>query len=114
MADIEKYNNRLNEIEQLQHQKRNQLKERAIRRNLEIVKKQIFVTEQQRKYEKIYPNNPLQQSTLISFTKLFHRQQISLRRQIIAQDKAMQAKMVKKFNNQPETFDFVVKCPVEV
>jgi hypothetical protein len=48
-AAIEKYNSRLNDIQQLQHQKRNFFKERAIRRNLEIVKKQIFVAEQQRK-----------------------------------------------------------------
>lgn len=49
MNNIEKYNNRLKEIQQLQHQNKNLLKERAIRRNLEIVKKQIFVTEKQRK-----------------------------------------------------------------
>lgn len=52
MTNIEKYNSRLNEIQQLQHQKQSQLKERAIRRNLEIAKKQIFVTQQQRKYGK--------------------------------------------------------------
>jgi hypothetical protein len=49
MAAIERYNSRLNDIQQLQHQKKNLFKERAIRRNLEIVKKQIFVTEQQQK-----------------------------------------------------------------
>lgn len=58
MMNIEKYNSRLNEIQQLQHHKNNQLKERAIRRNLEIAKKQIFVTQQQRKYEKDLSKQP--------------------------------------------------------
>lgn len=48
MKAIEKYNARLNEIQQLQHMKRNQLQERAVRRNLDIVKKKIFVTEKLR------------------------------------------------------------------
>lgn len=49
MKVIDNYNARLNEIQQLQHINQNQLKERAVRRNLEMMKKQIFVTEMQRK-----------------------------------------------------------------
>lgn len=49
MSDIEKYNKRLNEIQQHQNHKRRELMERAASRNHEIAKKQIFVEEKLRK-----------------------------------------------------------------
>lgn len=49
MSDIEKYNERLNEIEQLRELKRRELAERAARRDLEIAEKQIFVEQKRRK-----------------------------------------------------------------
>lgn len=51
MSDIEKYNERLNEIEQLRELKRRKLAERAARRDLEIAEKQIFVEQKRRKWE---------------------------------------------------------------
>lgn len=51
MSDIEKYNERLNEIEQLRELKRCELSERAARRDLEIAEKQIFVEQKRRKWE---------------------------------------------------------------
>ena len=50
---IEKYNERLNAVQQIQHLKKNLLKERGIRLNCEIAKKQKFVTQQQKQWVKI-------------------------------------------------------------
>lgn len=48
MDAIKKYNERLNTVQQIQHLKKNLLKERGIRLNCEIVRKQKLVTQQQK------------------------------------------------------------------
>lgn len=51
LMDIKKYEERLQKIQQANHLKRNELLERGLYRNLEIIKKQIFVMEKQRERE---------------------------------------------------------------
>ena len=49
MKTVADYYARLNEIEQLPHMKSNQIKEKSIYKNLEIIKKQTFVADKDRK-----------------------------------------------------------------
>lgn len=49
MAGIDKYNNRMNEIQEQQKLNKSKLAERAFQHSIEIAKKQIFVAEKQRK-----------------------------------------------------------------
>lgn len=51
IKDVKRYHDRLNKIKQMNDLKRNELLERGLYRNMEIIKKQIFVIEKRRYFE---------------------------------------------------------------
>lgn len=51
MKDVKKYNERVKKIEQMNRLKKNELLERGLYRNIEIIKKQIFAIEKRREFE---------------------------------------------------------------
>lgn len=51
IKDVKRYNERIQEINHMNRLKRNELLERGLYRNMEIIKKQIFAIEKRREFE---------------------------------------------------------------
>lgn len=51
MGDVKKYNDKIQKIDHMNCLKKNELLERGLYRNMEIIKKQIFAIEKRREFE---------------------------------------------------------------